>query len=214
MAGTLSPAPPPSTHVLRGLTPRRSRGRWIRVGIREWLMMRAMSDDGGTGPGTAATTVDAEALERSTAVRLPLVLSAILPLVLSPGSTRSVLAAIVNVMAWGVHGRLRRARTTPAAVLEYLARSLRPQRGGAHRAVVPVVRSRRGEVRAGGPPRRVARLVMATKGPRRLFERLGRVAMVAALVVVCGAAVAYGAEHSTNPGFKTYGDASGGGSSP
>ena len=54
---------------------------------------------------------------------------------------------------------------------------------------------------------RIARLVMATKGARRLFERLGRVALVAALVVVCGAAVAYGAEHSTNPGFKTYGDA-------
>ncbi len=54
---------------------------------------------------------------------------------------------------------------------------------------------------------RIARLVMATKGARRLFERLGRVALVAALVVVCGAAVAYGAEHATNPGFKTYGDA-------
>ncbi len=54
---------------------------------------------------------------------------------------------------------------------------------------------------------RIARLVMATKGARRLFERLGRVALVAALVVVCGAAVAYRAEHATNPGFKTYGDA-------
>ena len=52
---------------------------------------------------------------------------------------------------------------------------------------------------------------MATKGARRLFERLGRVALVAALVVVFGATVAYGAEHSTNPGFKTYGDALWGG---
>jgi voltage-gated potassium channel len=48
---------------------------------------------------------------------------------------------------------------------------------------------------------------MATKGAHRLFERLGRVALVAGLVVVCGSAVAYGAEHATNPGFKTYGDA-------
>ena len=54
---------------------------------------------------------------------------------------------------------------------------------------------------------RIARLVMATKGARRLLERLGRVALVAALVVFFGAAVAYGAEHTTNPGFKTYGDA-------
>jgi voltage-gated potassium channel len=54
---------------------------------------------------------------------------------------------------------------------------------------------------------RVARLLMATKGARRLFERLGRVALVAALVVLCGSAVAYGAEHATNPGFKTFGDA-------
>jgi hypothetical protein len=36
---------------------------------------------------------------------------------------------------------------------------------------------------------------------------LGRVALVAALVVLLGAAVAYGAEHTTNPGFATYGDA-------
>ncbi len=54
---------------------------------------------------------------------------------------------------------------------------------------------------------RIARLAMATKGARRLFERLGRVALVAALVVVFGAAVAYGAEHAHNPGFATYGDA-------
>jgi voltage-gated potassium channel len=54
---------------------------------------------------------------------------------------------------------------------------------------------------------RIVRLVMATRGARRLFERLGRVALVAALVVFLGAAVAYGAEHPTNPGVATYGDA-------
>jgi voltage-gated potassium channel len=48
---------------------------------------------------------------------------------------------------------------------------------------------------------------MATRGARRLFERLGRVALVALVVVVLGAAVAYRAEHPTNPGFATYGDA-------
>ena len=54
---------------------------------------------------------------------------------------------------------------------------------------------------------RLARLVMATKGARRLFERLGRVAGVAGGVVVLGSLVAYHAEHPTNPGFATIGDA-------
>jgi voltage-gated potassium channel len=54
---------------------------------------------------------------------------------------------------------------------------------------------------------RVARVVMATRGARRLFERLGAVAVVAMGVVIVGAAVAYRAEHATNPEFKTFGDA-------
>ena len=44
-------------------------------------------------------------------------------------------------------------------------------------------------------------------GARRLFERLGAVALVAVGVVIVGAAVGYRAEHATNPGFKTFGDA-------
>jgi voltage-gated potassium channel len=54
---------------------------------------------------------------------------------------------------------------------------------------------------------RVARLVMATRGARQLFKRLGAVSLVAVGVVFAGAAVAYRAEHATNPGFKTFGDA-------
>jgi voltage-gated potassium channel len=54
---------------------------------------------------------------------------------------------------------------------------------------------------------RVARVVMASVGARRLFVRLGRVALVAVAVVFVGAAVAYRAEHATNPGFANYGDA-------
>ena len=54
---------------------------------------------------------------------------------------------------------------------------------------------------------RVARVVMATRGARRLFQRLGAVALVAVGVVFVGAAVGYRAEHATNPGFKTFGDA-------
>jgi voltage-gated potassium channel len=48
---------------------------------------------------------------------------------------------------------------------------------------------------------------MAGTGARRLFERIGRVAIFATAVVFLGAALAYRAEHPTNPGFKTFGDA-------
>src|SRR4029079_3878005 len=54
---------------------------------------------------------------------------------------------------------------------------------------------------------RIARVVMATRGARHLFARLGRVALLAVVVVFLGAAVAYRAEHPTNSGFATYGDA-------
>jgi voltage-gated potassium channel len=54
---------------------------------------------------------------------------------------------------------------------------------------------------------RVARVLMATKGLRRLAERLGKVALIAAVVVVLCSLSAYEAEHPTNPGFATFGDA-------
>jgi voltage-gated potassium channel len=47
---------------------------------------------------------------------------------------------------------------------------------------------------------------MASRGTRRLFERLGRVALVAVGVTVVGSLVAYYAEHTTNPEFATVGD--------
>jgi voltage-gated potassium channel len=48
---------------------------------------------------------------------------------------------------------------------------------------------------------------MATRGARRLFERLGRVAAAAIGIVIVGSLVAYHAEHPANPGFATLGDA-------
>ena len=53
---------------------------------------------------------------------------------------------------------------------------------------------------------RLARVLMATAGARRLVERLGRVALVAGVVVVLGAFIAYRAEHPTNPEYATFGD--------
>lgn len=54
---------------------------------------------------------------------------------------------------------------------------------------------------------RVARALMATKGLRRFAARLGKVAVVAGSVVVLASLAAYEAEHPTNPGFATIGDA-------
>jgi voltage-gated potassium channel len=54
---------------------------------------------------------------------------------------------------------------------------------------------------------RLGRLLIATKGVRHLFARLGRVAVVAAAVLFVGSAMGYYAEHPTNPEFATFGDA-------
>jgi voltage-gated potassium channel len=54
---------------------------------------------------------------------------------------------------------------------------------------------------------RVARVLMATAGLRRFAQRLGKVAVAAAVIVVLCSLSAYRAEHPTNPGFATFGDA-------
>jgi voltage-gated potassium channel len=54
---------------------------------------------------------------------------------------------------------------------------------------------------------RVARVLMATAGLRRLAARLGKVAAVAGIVLVVASLAAYQAEHATNPGFATIGAA-------
>jgi voltage-gated potassium channel len=54
---------------------------------------------------------------------------------------------------------------------------------------------------------RLLRLAVASRGSRRLFTRLGRVAAIALGVTFFGSAVAYYAEHPTNPEFANFGDA-------
>jgi voltage-gated potassium channel Kch len=54
---------------------------------------------------------------------------------------------------------------------------------------------------------RVVRVLLATAGLRRFAARLGKVVVVAGLVVVLASLAAYEAEHPTNPGFATIGDA-------
>jgi voltage-gated potassium channel len=54
---------------------------------------------------------------------------------------------------------------------------------------------------------RVARVLIATAGLRRFAQRLGKVAFVAAGILVLCSLSAYEAEHPANPGFATIGDA-------
>ena len=54
---------------------------------------------------------------------------------------------------------------------------------------------------------RVVRLLLATAGLRRFAARLGKVAIIAGVVVLIASLAAYQAEHATNPGFANVGDA-------
>jgi voltage-gated potassium channel len=138
--------------------------------------------------------------------RLPIILSAVLPLLITPtpGNWVSVTIGIVSWLVFlvdflvhqrllvsylGTHlGRFDLVIVVVTAPWFLLAG---PQAGG----LVVVLRLAR-----------VSRLLIATRGVRRLFSRLGRVAIVAGSVLVVGAVVAYYSEHPTNPQFATFGD--------
>jgi len=140
-------------------------------------------------------------------MQLPIVVSAILPLVIVPESNGWV-GVVVGVVTWLVflvdyvvharhlehYGRTRLGRFDLFVVVATAPWFLFP--GAQAGQLVVLLRLAR-----------LARLVMATRGARRLFERLGRVALVAGGVVVIGSLVAYHAEHPVNPEFATVGDA-------
>jgi voltage-gated potassium channel len=158
---------------------------------------------------TARSPEDARALARFDGVMaLPLVLAALLPLVILPGSQHSALAATVNIVAWLVfvvdfvvhERRLRHFLSTWIGRFDLTVVVLTAPWfllvGPNDSKFVLLIRLAR-----------VARLVMAGTGARRLVERLGKVVIVAGSVTLVASAVAYHAEHPTNPGFATFGDA-------
>jgi voltage-gated potassium channel len=140
-------------------------------------------------------------------MQLPIVVSAILPLVIVPESNAWV-GVVVGVITWLVflvdyvmharhlvkYGRTGFGRFDLFVVIATAPWFLIP--GAQLGQFVVLLRLAR-----------LARLAMATRGARRLFERLGRVALLAGGVVVIGSLVAYHAEHPTNPEFATVGDA-------
>jgi voltage-gated potassium channel len=151
------------------------------------------------GPGRPRTPADARVLARFDAVMaLPLVLAAVLPLLLLPGDDEGLLAAAVNIVAWVVFivdFVVHRRRLD-----HYLATWLGP-----FDLLVVVLTAPWFLLPGVGESRfvilirlaRIARLLMAGTGARRLFERLGRVAVIAVAVVVLGSAAA-GATSTTD----------------
>ena len=159
--------------------------------------------------GQARTPSDAVALARfNDRMALPIILAAVVPLFLLPGGAHELLTAVVFIVSWLVF---------VVDLVVHDRRTVHYLRSWMGRFDLTVVVLTAPWFLLFGPSEskfvliirlaRLARVVMATRGARRLFERLGRVALVAALVVFVGAAVGYRAEHATNPGFKTFGDA-------
>ena len=159
-------------------------------------------------PGQPRSERDAAFVQRFNAwMQLPIVVSAILPLLIVPQSNGWV-GVVVGVVTWLVflldyvmharhlehYGRTRLGRFDLFVVIATAPWFLLPGAQATQFAVLLRLA-------------RLARLLMATKGARRLFERLGRVAALAGGIVVVSSLVAYHAEHPTNPGFATVGDA-------
>ena len=159
-------------------------------------------------PGQPRAERDAAFLERYDArMRLPIVAAAILPLIVAPEST-GWLGVVIGVGTWLVflvdyvvqarhrehYGHTVFGRFDLFVVVATAPWFLFP--GAQAGRFVVLLRLAR-----------LARLAMASKGSRRLFDRLGQVAVVAAGVVVISSLVAYYAEHPANPEFATVGDA-------
>ncbi|HVN51603.1 MAG TPA: ion transporter [Acidimicrobiales bacterium] len=162
----------------------------------------------GIAPGQPRSDADAAALDRfERRIRVPLVASAILPLVVAPQQGQPV-SIVIGIASWIVfladylvqsrhleqYHRTRLGKFDLLVVVLTAPWFLLPgaQAGG----FVVILRLAR-----------LARVVMVSKGARRLFARIGRVATIAIGVTVVAALVAYHAEHATNPGFATIGDA-------
>jgi voltage-gated potassium channel len=158
--------------------------------------------------GTPRTAADAAYIERFDQVmHWPIIVSALLPLILTPEDGQWF-AILVNIATWivflvdyVVHERREihylatgRGKFDLVVVILTAPWFLIPglQAGG----FVVVIRLAR-----------LARILMASTGAKHLFQRVGRVLFIAFGVVVAGGLVAYNAEHATNSGFATFGDA-------
>ncbi|MEV0455023.1 potassium channel family protein [Catellatospora methionotrophica] len=156
-------------------------------------------------PRTAAAAAALARYDRR--ARLPIILSAVLPLIIAPQQGNWV-AVLIGVVSWlvfavdfFVHERLlvnflgTKVGKFDLAIVVLTAPWFLI--AGAHAGGFVVI------LRLA----RLSRLLIATKGVKRLFARLGRVTIIAAAVLFVGGTMAYFAEHPTNPEFATFGDA-------
>ena len=154
------------------------------------------------------TPDDARFLARfDRAMRLPIVLAALLPLLLSPQPNRwfgvvvGIASWIVFLLDFVVHQR---------RLDHYLGTGI-----GRFDLVVVVLTSPwylLPGASAGGfivvlRLARLVRLLLVARGARRLVERLGRVVLVMVGVLIVATLMAFSAENPVNPEFATYGDA-------
>jgi voltage-gated potassium channel len=159
-------------------------------------------------PGSPRSEQDALVVARfDRSMRVPIVLAAILPLIVVPESG-NVVGEVVGVVSWLIfladyvvnERRLVRYTSTwlgrfdlAVVVLTAPWYLLPGTRSGSFVVVLRLAR--------------LARVVMASRGAKRLLERLGRVGLVALGVLMLSSTVAYYAEHPTNSEFATFGDA-------
>ncbi|MET0458964.1 MAG: potassium channel family protein [Ilumatobacteraceae bacterium] len=143
-------------------------------------------------------------------IYLPLVLSALLPIVLAAGNAAddSGVSIAVNVASWlvfvidlVVHVRLiRHYLRSPVGIFDLVVVVITapwfliPGLGGSQVLVLARLA-------------RLLRLLFVSKAARRAGRRLGKVGIFALGMLVFSAWMAYVAEEPTNPDFATYGDA-------
>jgi len=158
--------------------------------------------------GDPRSAEGAEWLERfNRRMRLPIVLSALIPLLIVP-SQDGWLGAVVGIVTWAVF--LVDLVVQIRYRVKYLGTGM-----GKFDLVVVIVTAPWFLIPGFGGARftvflrlaRLVRVLMVTRGARRLLDRLGRVAAMAFGVMFVGDLVAYHAEHPTNPEFANFGDA-------
>ena len=157
--------------------------------------------------GQPRSDADAAFLKRfDTVMRLPIIISALLPLIIVPESNGWT-GIIVGVGTWIVF------------LVDYTVRSRHTVRyhstglGKFDLGVVILTAPwflipglQAGRFVVAVRLARLGRVVVASRRSRRLLGMLGRVALIAMLVVVIELLVAYHAEHPVNKEFATYGD--------
>lgn len=168
----------------------------------------AVATAGSSRAGAPRSRAAGKQLARfETAMQVPLLLSAVLPILMWRAGTENLAAAIVYTVTWGVF--------VGDFVVNFrlTVRYLSSWRGRFDLLVV-VITAPWFLVPGLGYSGFLAiarlawlfRLIVATRSARRLLDRLGRGALVAAAMVVVCSYWAYEAEHATNQEFDSYGD--------